>query len=57
MGDREIDGGEDEEKRGEKWLTERERGREGRGNRERIYGRQGDRWRGGRRETGRKVVN
>ena len=28
MGDREIDGGEDEEKRGEKWLTERERERE-----------------------------
>ena len=28
MGDREIDGGEDEEKRGEKWLTERERERQ-----------------------------
>ena len=28
MGDREIDGVEDEEKRGEKWLTERERERE-----------------------------
>ena len=35
MGDREIDGGEDEEKRGEKWLTEREREREREGGKQR----------------------
>ena len=38
MGDREIDGGEDEEKRGEKWLTERERERERERDRERGRG-------------------
>ena len=49
MGDREIDGGEDEEKRGEKWLTERDRERERARERERGGGKQReDIWETGR---------